>query len=53
MAACKYVILNGRKIQIDIANEVMKLKAMGYSNAQIASQLNLSEADVVNIATRG
>lgn len=52
MAACKYVVKNGTKIQIDLANRVMALKAAGYTNAQIAKELGLSEADVVNISTR-
>lgn len=53
MAACKYVVRNGTKIPVDLANKIMVLKSKGYTNAKIAKQFNLSEVDVVNITIRG
>lgn len=48
MAACKYVVRNGQKIPVDLANCITRLKAEGYTNAQIAEKLKLSEAQVIN-----
>lgn len=52
MAACKYVVRNGTKVPVDLANRVACLKAEGYTNAQIAEKLKLSEAQVVNVSSR-
>lgn len=52
MAACKYVVRNGTKVPVDVVNHIARLKAEGYTNAQIAEKLKLSEAQVVNISSR-
>lgn len=44
--AKKYVIRNGVKIPADKAYEAAKLRVQGYTHAQIAKELNLTEYEV-------
>ena len=53
--ARKYVRRNGQMIPkylADLANQIARLRADGYTNEKIAKELNLSEAQVVNISNR-
>ena len=53
--ARKYVRRNGQmvpKYLADLANRIARLRAEGYTNDMIAKELNLSEAQVVNISNK-
>ena len=47
--AKKYVVRNGVRMPIKQAMEVARLRMSGYTYAQIAEKLNLTEHEVVSI----
>ena len=47
--AVKYIVRNGVKIPADKANQIAVLRMKGYTNAQIAQMMNLTECQVVNL----
>lgn len=47
--AKKYIMRNGVALPVEIAQKVASLRMKGYTNAFIAKELGLSEAQVVGI----
>lgn len=47
--AKKYIRRNGVTLPVEVAQQVASLRMRGYTNAFIAKELGLSEAQVVGI----
>lgn len=47
--AKKYVSRNGVTLPVDVANKIAIMRMRGYTNAAIAQQFGITEAQVVDI----